>query len=285
MDFIDAQKMASALGTLYRTHEGPTRLRALIISRKGKGKTTMLRTARKPVLLDLWDPNGADSLLDETSKLPNWLTVRDWTSDDPKLWDKWSRETKKLFDSGLLEHFGTYALDSTTSWADAHEAAVSSRTNYPLQIQDWGEVLRETMVWAKRCNIPPCDVLWFGHIKRDTDSAMGKVFYKLQVSGRSDDKVPTVFDEFYILEVGVPHNDKDRQSPLYCPDDKLRWLQIRGTGLYDCSTRIGRYIPSLGKCVFDNKEPADIKHLLKKAGLDAEDLPPLNEDDKEGETT
>lgn len=278
MELIEAKATAAELDRMYSEAAKVQHFHALVISRKGKGKTTLARTCRKPVLIDLFDPNGEQSLLLEDGTLPDWLHVRAF-GEGAEEFRRWHISFEEMKRPGsFLSNIGTYVLDSVTNWNDSHILRIlkqAGRTK--MEIQDWGTLLKEVSYYTKTINLFPCDTLVLGHIKREMEQVTGRLILKVLISGSSDDKMPTIFSEFYQLECEAQKGrtvTEDDQEFL-CSDGLLRWLTVRGTGPSDASTRLGRHIEGKEEPRFRNREPANIKLLLEEAGLPSEDLPLL----------
>ena len=117
----DFKKELQRVQNYYAQDELQKRFSALITGESGSGKTYLLRTARKPVFIDSFDPGGSKGLRKWISRGEIVVDTR-WERDDPlhpTAFDRWEREFNQRYRNGFFDNFGTYCLDSATTWADA----------------------------------------------------------------------------------------------------------------------------------------------------------------------
>ena len=105
----------------YATDPLQKRFSALVTGETGSGKTFLLRTARFPIHIDSFDPGG-------TKSLRPWIESGDiiadtrWENEDPynpSVFKEWMRTTDIRVQQGYFKMFGTYALDSLSTFGDA----------------------------------------------------------------------------------------------------------------------------------------------------------------------
>ena len=97
------------------------RFSALVTGETGSGKTYLLRSARMPIHIDSFDPGGTKCLRSLIKKGDVVADTR-WENEDPynpTVFNDWIKETDYRFEVGYFDKFGTYALDSSTTFADA----------------------------------------------------------------------------------------------------------------------------------------------------------------------
>ncbi|MDI6785086.1 MAG: AAA family ATPase [bacterium] len=244
---------------------GAERYRALVYGEKGSGKTTLFSTARFPVHIDCFDPGGSQVLAPEIEK---GLIVADirWETDDPsnpKVFAEWDREFHRRKKEGYFNNFATYGLDSMTTFSQVI-------MNYVLKKQGRAGGIPQTGTGNENDYIHqmlhlensiggifslPCDIIVTAHPESDKDEATGKMFVSPLITGKAKIRIPLSFDEMYYAFVAE------------VKDQGTRWLlQTRPTSIFKASSRLARR----GK--FDKYEEANIKALLKKAGLPCEDM-------------
>jgi hypothetical protein len=97
----------------------------------------------------------------------------------------------------------------------------------------------------------PCHTITTCHYGRTKDSATKETFVSIMLPGQSAEQIPILFPEMYVLQ-------RNREGK--------RTLLTENDGVYRAGTRIGR------GGLFDKYEKPDIRHLLKKAGKDYEDV-------------
>ena len=223
---------------------------ALILGRIGVGKTTLVETARKPVLIHSFDPGGTkgmkkaiergDVIVDtrfekESAKHP--LAYKDWES---------TFESYRAND--IFKGIGTYVIDSFTTWIDALKNEVAKRkgrADSVLQIQDWLVVGNQVRDVIKLATALPCDFILTGHLFLEKEEETGKIFAMFKSLPSLRIAVPMLFDEIYVLTAEDTSNEIKRS------------LLTQSTGKYLARTRIGRDI-------FNVREEPDISKMLKK---------------------
>lgn len=273
---MSVQELAAKMIEDYEHSRPRQRLHALIYGNKGSGKTSLLRTARKPVLLDMFDSDADQVLLSDKGDRPEWLLPRAFHDGTPASFSRWALSLPGLVKEGVFDSIGTYCLDSLTTWSESLiqyvlEQARKQRANHgpTMEIQDWGTVLDLVRTYIKTILSLPCDVIVTGHIQKDQDQVTGRIGYDVMIQGSSSQRLPIYFSEVYILET-QNRVGKDGKPAVD------RFLITHNDGMYKASTRLGR-LGENGKPIFDLHEPPDIKMLLEKAGLDIDDLPLLGQ--------
>lgn len=237
----------------------------------GTGKTSFLRTCRKPIYIDCFDPGGtttrllADGVAAGDIIIDNRFERDDWKQ--PVAYKLWEHNFFELRDMNFFSAIGTYAIDSVTRMSDSlmyhlltipHASSSRSRAGQIPELKDY-LVQQMTLVniLSNICQLP-CDVIVTGHIGRIKDEVSGKIETGLMLSGKLSEKIPLLFDEKWIAVVAAT-SDKGRHHRLLMKSD----------GYYQAETRIG------GGIFADYEEP-DMKYLLKKVGRDSSDKPPIS---------
>jgi hypothetical protein len=235
---------------------------AIIMGDIGSGKTHLLRTARRPIFIDSFDPGGTKTLRDDPGymKAGGILVDSRFEREDPKkpsvmkLWDK---EFNRRRQEGFFNNIGTYVIDSATTWADAVMNFVlqsNNRAGGTPQQMDWMiqmNIIRDAM--KVMCSLP-CDCILTAHIDFDKDEATGRMMGGLMMTGKLKKKIPLLFDEIYLATA------KD---------------SAKGT-VYSLQTRPSTMFPGIRTRLgtnnrFEQYEVPDIKALLKKADRNCAD--------------
>lgn len=267
----------SALDELKRVksyYEGDVlqkRFSALITGQTGSGKSYLLRTARFPIHIDSFDPGG-------TKCLRKWIDKGDivadtsWESEDPyspKVFAKWMKTVDIRLRTGYFEMFGTYSLDSATTWGDAimnHQLkAKGDAGGVPRFTRDYHPQKMWMINYIKKLMSLPCDFFLFGHLDRIEDiighDSKGvprkRHKYRFLVTGKAQITLPLLFDELYVL--------KGKDSP----QGVKRVLLTDAQGEYQARSRLR----ADGK--LEAEEEPDIRKILKKIGFSYEDKPKL----------
>lgn len=250
------------------------RFSALVTGPTGVGKTFLLSTARKPIHIDSFDPGGSKCLRTWIKK-GDVIADTQWEQEDPyapSVFGEWMKTIDIRLEVGYFKHFGTYCLDSATTFGDAI-------MNYQLNSQNRpGEAPKFTrdytpqkilmINYIKKLMALPCDFIMTGHLK-EMDETVGetkngevikKYFYRFMATGQAVVTIPLQFDEIYVLDTEETSNGLKRK------------LIVEAQGKYLARSRL----KAEGK--LNDMEDADIKKLLKKIGLDWEDKPKLDVD-------
>ena len=255
---IEIQKELKEIQELYKSNARSLTYNALIYGGMGVGKTKLLETCRKPVLVFSFDPGGTITIRDDIAKGDIIADTR-YEEEDPKApsaAELWDREYSRLKRAGVFKNIGTLAIDSGTTWASAIMNLTlkkSGRTGGVPQQNDYlpTMVVMENAI-KDMCSLP-CDFLFLCHEDTDKDEASGKMFIGPLLIGKLKYRIPILFDEVYCAmsketSAGVNYH-----------------LLTRSTGLYKARTRLGR-----GN-LFEMYEEQNIKKLLQKAGYDTSD--------------
>ena len=249
------------------------RFSALITGETNAGKTYLLRTARRPIHVDSFDPGGTKCLRDLVASGDVVVDTRYENDDpfDPKAFADWKKACDVRFQIGYFKQFGTYCLDSATTFGMAvmngqlsskgrAGEAPQMRVDYNPQKTDMTNYFRKLM------NLP-CDFILTGHLREirkvlsiDTKTGITKdeIKYRFYTTGQAVVTIPLLFDEIYVI------TGKDGR------DGTQREMLLDAVGTYQARSRLRIQGNSLNAI-----EPPDLKAILRKAGFDAEDKPRL----------
>ena len=250
------------------------RFSALVTGETNAGKTFLLRTARKPIHVDSFDPGGTKCLKDLIDS-GDVIADTQWEADDPfnpDVFDKWKRAIDLRFEIDYFSHFGTYCIDSATTFGDVIMNSVLGNRNRageaPRRNQDYMPQKVDMSNYIKKLMRIPCDFIMTGHLREikkllhiDTKTGIAKeeVKYRFYTTGQAVVTIPLVFDEIYV-KVGKEGRDGPKREML-----------LDSLGTYVARSRLKQD----GK--LNAVEPPDIKALLRKIGLDWKDKPKLEQ--------
>jgi len=262
----DAQAELEKVKKHYASDSMQKRFSAIVTGESNTGKTYLFRTARFPVHIDSFDPGG-------TKCLKQWIKSGDivvdtsWETEDPfnpKVFAEWKKVNEIRLKIGYFDQFGTYGIDSLTTFAQAAmnaQLALKGRAGEaPLHRQDYNPQKIEIENRIRRLMNLPCDFIITGHLKEERrlisiDKSSGakqeEVTHRLHITGQAVITVPLLFDELYVL-IGKGVNPR-------------RKMLIDSLGEYIARSRLKG-----GDKLVAEEEP-DIKGLLKKVGLNWED--------------
>ena len=267
----DAAKELAKVRKHYNEDNMQKRFSAIITGETNAGKTYLLRTARFPIHIDSFDPGGTKCLKDliESGDV---IADTTWETEDPynpKVYAEWKKTTEIRLKIGYFEQFGTYCIDSLTTFAAAvmnfqlnlknaaGEAPQHRRDYNPQKVQIENQIRRLMNL--------PCDFIITGHLRESRDlisidKSSGikyeEVRYRLHITGQAVVTIPLLFDELYVIK-GKGENPR-------------REMLIDSLGQYIARSRLkgGGKLKAI--------EEPNIKELLKKAGLDWKDKPKLS---------
>jgi len=233
----------------------------LLLGAMGTGKNVVAgTTCRFPAHIDSFDPGGSKHLRPEIKQGKVLVDTRFEKEDpfQPTVYALWKKVIRERISMGYFERFGTYILDSATTWVMSMQHNVMKLNGMsgqdPRWAHDYSPVKTELQNIIRELLKLPCDFILTGHLKSEKDDVSGKVVNQFMTVGQGAIIIPTLFDEKWVTISGRKEGDYS--------------ILTRNNGSYLASTRIGR-----GK--FEPQEKPDIKYLLKKAGLNVEDKPLL----------
>ena len=259
---LKVQKRAEEVRTRYK-ESASSWVNILAYGDFGTGKTSLAATCPTPVFIDSFDPGGTKTaVLQPLIDKGDILVENKWEGDtwkEPYAFREWELEMETRRRDGFIDYIGTYILDSATKWSDSIMFAIlrnEGRKGKTPQIQDYLIQQLTAIDWLNLIMGFPCHCIVTGHIGYDKDEVTGKIETGLLMYGKLSGKVPLVFDEKYISTI-----ESTSKGPLYK-------LQTRNDGYKKAETR-------MGGLKFDLHEDPDIRALMRKAGLSAEDKPPI----------
>jgi len=251
------------------------RFSALITGETNAGKTYLLRTARKPIHIDSFDPGGTKCLRDLIEK-GEVIADTQWESDDPLKPNKfaeWMKTVDLRMRLNYFDHFGTYCIDSATTFGDAIMNYQLNSRGQAGEAPNWGKdyMPQKTMMvnYIKKLMSIPCDFILTGHLRAIEDKisvdlktgiTRKNIKYRFYTTGQAVVTIPLLFDEIYVLIA--------EESPR----GLKRKMLIDSSGTYIARSRLK------ANSKLSSVEEPNIKGLLRKAGLKWDDKPPLKID-------
>lgn len=230
---------------------------AIIYGDIGSGKTKLLSTCRRPILVHSFDPGGTLTLRKEKDFMKEggiYVDTRYEIEDAkaPTAFTAWEKEFDKLRADKVFDTLGTYCIDSATTWADALMNAVLKRNGRAAgvpQQMDWMVQMNTIRDALKAFCALPCDCILTAHVDYDKDEGSGRMVAGPLLTGKLKQKIPLLFDELYRAVA-----QRTAKGTEYS-------LQTQADSMYRARTRLGT------GGTFEPNEVPDITALLKKAGL------------------
>lgn len=262
---LDIRKAAEEIRSMYKDARTSKYFRALIFGDVGTGKTTLLKTCPKPIHVDSFDPGGTTSIRKQIEE--GWIIAdvryEDEDPKDPKALKLYDEILDKRIAEGYFNYFGTYALDSLTTFGDAGLNYILKKNGRPGGIPQAGKGSDNDYVKQQSAIEPilrkllnlPCHVIFIAHPDmRESDTTKVKSIGP-KVYGQLATKLPLLFSEIYCAQAKEVQNGIEYS------------LLTRQTGYWRCRSRLA----ATGK--IDMYETQDIKKLLAKADFDNSDKP------------
>jgi len=267
----DPMKELKRVTDYYNQDPLQKRFSAIVTGETNAGKTYLLRTARFPIHIDSFDPGGTKCLtgLIRSEKNPNGQIVADtsWETEDPftpKAFAEWKKVTNIRLNTKYFDMFGTYCLDSLTTFGKAvmnFQLGMDDRAGeVPKFNWDYNPQRNEIENFIRKLMNLSCDFILMGHLREiekllaidpKTGIKRTEIKYRLHVTGQSVITIPLLFDELYTI-IGKGNPPK-------------REMLIDSLGTYIARSRLKRN----GK--LEATEEPDIRKILKKIGLAWED--------------
>ena len=223
--------------------------------------------SKQPVHIDSFDPGGTKCLLpwiDKGDIIPDTRWERE-DPYDPSVFGEWMKSIDIRMKTGYFDMFGTYALDSASSWGDAvmnyQLGGVSHAGEAPKWNRDYTPQKTFMINYIKKLMTLPCDFILTGHLKMleevkgqtKSGTDIKSIKYRFFTTGQAMVTIPLQFDELYVIIGKETARGTDRQ------------LLTDAQGTYVARSRL----KSNGR--LDVYEKPDIRQLLKKIGLKWED--------------
>lgn len=271
-NFLEIKAEADRLRQTFIEDPRQNSFNLLLLGESGSGKTILCSTARYPIHIDSFDPGGTKALMSLVKEGKAVVDSR-WESEDPTkavitktsgapgkehAFPAWKKEFERRVRIGYFEHFGTYILDSCTTWSMAIMNWILDKEGIPGQAprftKDYGPQKIEIQNMIKKMLDLPCDFILTGHLEADKDEVTGRIKYKFMTTGKAEVIIPLQFDEIWTCIAEAKGQGVEYK------------VLTAKNGAYPGATRIG-------KDKFDTFEKPDIHYLLKKANRSAADKP------------
>jgi len=268
----NAQSELAKVTKYYKGDPLQKRFSLLLTGETNAGKTYILRTARKPIHIDSFDPGGTKCLRDMIDK-GDVVADTQWEADDPfnpATFANWMRAIDIRFEIGYFKQFGTYCIDSATTFGDAimnYQLNSKDRAGEPPQHRrDYMPQKVHMQNYIKKLMRLPCDFILTGHLReirklisvdKSTGVAREEIKYRFYTTGQAVVTIPLLFDELYVIQGKEGSGGPKRE------------LLVDSLGTYIARSRLK------AKGFLNTVEPPDIKNILKKSGFSYEDKPKL----------
>jgi len=242
---------------------------AIIMGLYGSGKTTLIGTSPRPLLIDSFDPKGTvviEQLYWDEIESGN-ILIRPWWADDhvrPSAYKEWAHQWDNDVKTGFYNKLGTYAIDSMTFFVEALANQVSRNTFIKrggdskiepgeLEISDYKTIYNSLKMHVKISSDFQCHFLTTAHLVIDKHETTGEMIAELDLFKGLKSKLPALFTEKYVMDnSGSEHK-----------------LLTRNKKWFRASSQLGA-----GNKLLPEEEP-NIRKILDKVGLPSGDKPSL----------
>jgi len=271
-DFLDLRERARSIRDMYSEQAGRGRFSALVMGLRGSGKTSFVCTGPRPILIDSFDPRGTvvvERMYPEEVAKGD-ILIRRWWDDStkrPRVFREWLAQWEKDIRTGFLNHVGTYAIDSYTTFQDALANMLgtqgkSAKLEPGALAQSAYQPLYATVLdVVKMTSTQDCNFILTAHTLPTQDELTGEIMIDIDAFSRMRSKLPAMFTEKYVMIVEAGASESKH------------YILTRPYRKYIASTQLG------AGGTFDLKEPPDIKAMLRKANMPDDDKPSLFEED------
>jgi hypothetical protein len=259
----EAQARLKEIRERYSQESSINNFSALIQGLPGSGKTSLAATGRLPVLIDSFDPLNTLVLRDEVKKGD--VVVRAFwneSSKNPTEYGRWEKMWDKDTSTGFIGMFGTYVIDSTSTWIDCltwEYCRRKGRANNMPEIQDYPIIYNIIKDHIKISATQGADFILTAHLIAYQDEISGRTYSEIDTYKKLKSRIPLLFTEKYVTTAKEVPKTKENPSGI------KHVLLTSAAGRYNASTQLGK------NGIFDAEEEPNIKALLKKAGLSTED--------------
>jgi len=269
----DAAAELKRVQDYYKGDSLQRRFSALITGETNAGKTYLLRTARKPIHIDSFDPGGTKCLRDLIASGDVVADTRYENDDpfDPKAFADWKKACDVRFQIGYFKQFGTYCLDSATTFGMAvmnYQLASKGRQGESPQMrQDYNPQKTDMTNYFRKLMNLPCDFILTGHLREihkvlsvDTKTGITKeeIKYRFYTTGQAVVTIPLLFDEIYVITGKSGREGVQREMLIDSVGEYVARSRLRMKGIDLKPTEL-----------------PDLKAILRKAGFDCEDKPKI----------
>lgn len=257
------QKVKEEFARIQQHYSDDTRQQSfnlLLLGESGSGKTFLMRTARKPVHIDCFDPGGTKGLRKEIER-GEVIADTEFEGEDPSrpvMYGRWKNKFQKRVKMGYFNHIGTYCLDSATTWSDSImyeviRAGGGNPAEAPRFTKDYTPQKVEIRNRVREMLDLPCDFVLTGHLKIIEDQVTNQPVYRFLTTGQGMVVIPLLFDELWVMDPRKMGSGVDYR------------ILTRSTGAHIARSRLA------ANDLLDTYEKPDLKEILKKCGLPTED--------------
>lgn len=261
------REQANKIISDYQTYSSYQTFSVLIMGIYGVGKTRLIATMPKPVLIDSFDPKGTvviERLYPEELKSGKIMIRRYWNEDyeKPSEYRRWEDQWEADIESGFLDNLGTYAIDSMTTWIEslANYFSVELKRDRKVQklaINDYLWLYDVVKKVVKQSSSRLCNFAVTGHLVEEQDLITGRIEARLKTFKQLQTDIPLLFSEKYVLKKSMKGNDIVYE------------LLTTSAGRYEASTQLG------AGGTLKNVEEPDLCKIMAKIGMKVEDKPSI----------
>lgn len=235
----------------------------LIYGDFGTCKTGVVATTcPRPVYIHSFDPGGTkmrriQELIDSGDVLVE--RFEDEDPSHPTEFRRWVNRWAQLEKSDIFNHVGTFCLDSLTMWGECILNALAGgiKENTIIDPGKYGQQQNIMRTYIRKMMSLPCNVVVVAHKDYTKDEVLGTVRTHLATTGKSQFKIPALFEEIYVTDAKMQLVKQENGEKI---EQLVPTFTTKPKGGAQARTKMGDRI-------FDTVEPADFTALMKKAGV------------------
>ncbi len=265
---LEIKTAISEIDNMYAQND-MSRFSMLVSGYPKTGKTRLLLTCPRPILIYSFDPKGT-LILREAIK-EGWCKVMTYWgehSQEPSEYFRFEEDFERHIEQGFFNYFGTVCIDSFTFFMEAltnqtaealgdvkmgEKGTKQKRILNLPHIGDYRVIYNTTRDVIKLASNEDCNFVMTSHLETYENELTKEVSTDILTYKKLKGLIPAMFTENYIMTT------KDTA------DGPKHWLQTKTYGRFKAGSQLGN------NDVFDLYEPPDIKALMKKAGLEVKD--------------